>query len=438
MLPNSIGLPEFEILNVEEDSDGRCLIYEVRKPNPPRVCIKCGCITAFYRHGTEERNVWDMPMAGKLTVLKIKSSRYKCRECNSTFFEEYDCIYEKDRITKRFREHIQGRCLKDTFTRIAQDYSLTATTVRRIFAEFVEANKEQLQYIAPRVMGIDEAHLNKLMRCVITDTEHNLLLDIMEDRDSSTILKFIRTMQHPENIKVVTMDMYAPYRATIYRALPSAKIVVDKFHVVQLINRKMDEVRKSVRSNLTRKEHQAMIYIAKLMKANKEDISPKSKALLDDIFKVYPILETAYYLKERIRYMYQYKNRIDAGYIFKDFLAKVPPDCAPLVTAKNTFSAWSREIMNYFDYPYTNAYTESANNLIKKINKEGRSLSFEQMRYKALFSTKATRPPKFVLKKATLAKSQMFTYTSFTASTEPQKVLVEGFGVDIDELIKEL
>jgi transposase len=269
LLPNSIGLPEFEVLNVEEDSDGRCLIYEVRKPNPPRVCIKCGCITAFYRHGTEDRYVWDTPISGKLTSLKIKSSRYRCRECNSTFFEEYDCIFNKDRITKRFREHIQDRCLKDTFTRIARDYSLTATTIRRIFAEFVEANKASLQYIAPRVMGIDEAHLNKLMRCVITDTENNLLLDILEDRDSSTIHKFIRTMQHPEYIQVVTMDMYAPYRATIRTALPSAKIVVDKFHVVQLINRKMDEVRKQVRSGLTPKEHRAMLYIANLMKANK-------------------------------------------------------------------------------------------------------------------------------------------------------------------------
>ncbi|MDA8221747.1 MAG: ISL3 family transposase [Desulfitobacterium hafniense] len=438
MLPNSIGLPEFEILNVEEDSDGRCLIYEVRKVHPPHVCIKCGCITAFYKHGSEERLVWDTPISGKLTCLKIKSSRYKCRECGSTFFEEYDCINNKDRITERFRKHIQERCLKDTFTRIAQDYSLTATTVRRIFAEFVEANKEHLQYIAPRVMGIDEAHLNKIMRCVITDTEHNLLLDILEDRESKTIADFIHTMQHPENIKVVTMDMYLPYRSVIQRSLPAAKIVVDKFHVVQLINRKMDEVRKSVRQNLTPKEHRAMIYIAKLMKANKEAISPKSKALLDDIFKVYPILGTAYWLKERIRYMYQYKNRIDAGYVFKDFLEAVPPNCAPLMTAKTTFQTWSREIMNYFDNRYTNAYTESANNLIKKINKEGRSLSFEQMRYKALFSTKATRPPKFVLKKATLAKSQMFTYFSTTASTEPKKELIEGFGVDIDQLIKEI
>jgi transposase len=136
--------------------------------------------------------------------------------------------------------------------------------------------------------------------------------------------------------------------------------------------------------------------------------------------------------------MYTYHNRFDAGVVFKDFLDKVPEDCAPMMTAKATFSSWSREIMNYFDHPYTNAFTESANNLIKKINKEGRSLAFEQMRYKALFSTKATRPPKFVIKKASFAKSEMFSFVSSTAPKEPQKVLVQGFGVDIDELIKEL
>lgn len=32
---------------------------------------------------------------------------------------------------------------------------------------------------------------------------------------------------------------------------------------------------------------------------------------------------------------------------------------------------WYNDIFNYFDYPYTNAITESINNLIKSIEKAG-------------------------------------------------------------------
>jgi hypothetical protein len=140
---------------------------------------------------------------------------------------------------------------------------------------------------------------------------------------------------------------------------------------------------------------------------------------------------------EAIRNVYRAPNRNEAGYRFQEFLRSVPSDLTPMVTAKETFQEWAREIMNYFDYPYTNAYTESANNLIKKLNKEGRSLSFEQMRFKALFSTRATRLPKFDIKTASYSKSDSFSMMT-TTSVKPRKVLTQGFGVDIEELLDSL
>jgi hypothetical protein len=75
--------------------------------------------------------------------------------------------------------------------------------------------------------------------------------------------------------------------------------------------------------------------------------------------------------------------------------------------------------------------------LIKVLNKEGRSLSFEQMRYKALFSTRATRLPRFDVKQATYVKSNALSMmTTWRPAT--QKTLVQGFGVDIDELLQVL
>ena len=41
-----------------------------------------------------------------------------------------------------------------------------------------------------------------------------------------------------------------------------------------------------------------------------------------------------------------------------------------------TYNKVKPEIMNYFDARYTNAYTESVNNLIKKVEKQGNGYSF--------------------------------------------------------------
>jgi transposase len=433
-MANSLGLNEFKIVQVLESDDNRSIMYEVVSAHPPKVCPFCGCLGPFYKHSTNERIVHDMPVHGKSVFLKVKTQRYKCRDCESTFYESFKSIDGRERITARLRAHIKERSLKDTFTRIANDCNLSVNTIRRIFKEFVDDNEQFLVYKAPTVLGIDEAHLNKTMRCVLTDTEHNLLLDILPDRETTNIVRFLKRVPDCQNIKVVTMDMYAPYRLVIQKALPAAKIVVDKFHVVQLANRKMDEVRKSFMDGLSKQERSNLRYISNLMKSNSEDISDHSASTLKEAFVRFPQLGIAYFLKERIRGIYAAKSRDEAGELFLRWCDCVPEDMAPFITARNTYKQWSREIFNYFDHPYTNAYTEAANNLIKKIDKEGRSLSFEQLRYKALFSTKATQLPRFKPKNAVFIPSETLSrIASGPSSYVPPKV-VQGFGVDIKVL----
>ena len=143
-------------------------------------------------------------------------------------------------------------------------------------------------------------------------------------------------------------------------------------------------------------------------------------------------------LKEDIRDIYKAKDRKQAAYRFVNWRNKVPDDCKPFVVVKNTFEEWSEEIFNFFDYRFTNAYTESLNNIIKKLDKDGRSLSFEQLRFKALFSTKATKLPKFKYKEASYAPSNSFSnMLSSYSSFNREKILSQGFGVDL-ELLSEL
>ena len=253
-MANSLGLPEFNIDEVLEDESGRSIMYVVSRISPPTTCPSCGCMGSFYRHGSNNRLVQDIPSLGKLVYLKIKVIRYKCRDCGATFYEDFDSIDGKERLTARFRAHIKERALKDTFSRIANDYSLSVNTIRDIFQDFVADNEKALIYVAPEVLGIDEAHLNKTFRCVITDSKNFMLLDILPDNETDRIIKFLKGMRNPQNVKVVTMDFCAPYRFAVKKALPAAHIVVDKFHVVQLANRKMDDVRKSFMDGLSKQE----------------------------------------------------------------------------------------------------------------------------------------------------------------------------------------
>ena len=50
------------------------------------------------------------------------------------------------------------------------------------------------------------------------------------------------------------------------------------------------------------------------------------------------------------------------------------------------FTNWRPWILNYFEHPVTNAYTESLNSLIRVMNRLGRGYSFEALRANILFT----------------------------------------------------
>ena len=92
---------------------------------------------------------------------------------------------------------------------------------------------------------------------------------------------------------------------------------------------------------------------------------------------------------------------------------------------------WQTEIFNYFPFRYTNAVTESLNKLINDIDNAGKGYTFEVLRAKALYGTKATKPAKFRSITRWPYSAGMLGYATMI---QTEDILTEGWGVDIAEL----
>ena len=57
-------------------------------------------------------------------------------------------------------------------------------------------------------------------------------------------------------MKVITMDMFNPYYDIAKKLFPSAKIVLDRFHIVQHLSRAMSRVRVQIMNKFDRKSHE--------------------------------------------------------------------------------------------------------------------------------------------------------------------------------------
>jgi len=429
---NQLNLPEFKVIGVQSNDND--LLFTVEATEPPIACYECGSIS-YYKHGKADRFVRDLSAFGKRVGITVQGHRYKCRDCGATFSEVYESIDERDKMTNRLREHIKKQSLKQPFANIADEYSISPTTVKRLFNEYVEEHERYMTFKTPKILGIDEVHLNKKMRAVFTDIDGLKVLDMLKDRNKQTIIEFLKKIPDKHKVEVVTTDMWQPYKDAIVEVLPHAQQVVDKFHVIQYGSKAMEDSRKAFRKTLTDKQRKQLMHDRFILLKNKEDLKPQEQWNLQIWFVTFPTLKVAYDLKEGLRDMYLCKTREDAEKYFKEWKKSIPEDMTSFLDVAKMINNWHTEIFNYFDTRVTNAFTESINNLIKHIEKRGRGYSFEVLRAKVLFGTKATVKPRFGEQDfGAMNRFEKFTMTGTFSFTPP--VLEEGFGVSIPQLLK--
>lgn len=437
---NILNLPEFKVL--KEETNEHDYLFTVETIDEPVVCMNCNTIRdfgttgLFKKHSKNERLVSDISMHGKRVKIKIIHKRYKCPNCNYTFYELLDSVDTNDKVTRRLRSHIQKEALKKQFTTIAEEFGISNMTVRRAFDDFVKENDKNRVLKAPRVIGIDEAHLNKTMRGVITDIENKRILELTENNLKKTIKATIQSMEGYKDIQYATMDMATGYRYAMNELVPDAICIIDKFHVIQYANRALDAVRIAFKNSITKEQKKLLRNDRWLLLSNKEDLTAKDIDRRDNIFRMYPVLEMAYMQKEALRDIYKIPDRKTAYECYYAWERSIPDILPQFKALAETINTCKTEIFNYFltDIKYTNAYTESINNIIKRIEKSGVGYSFEVLRAKVLYGTAATKKPKwgeshfYTLNKLIWSPRIESTYTN-----TPTK---EGQYVDITTLLK--
>lgn len=227
--------------------------------------------------------------------------------------------------------------------------------------------------------------MNGSIRCVLTGINEHLLVEMLPKRDKQTVINYLDSLPDSNNIKVVTMDMYRPYREAVYECLPDAAIVIDRFHVVKLINDALSDYRKTLCKQLSVAEKKEINSVQKVLNANRKDLTANQNKKLGYIYSKYPELKMAYDLKEEFREIYECTNRRAAVLKYTKWSRKVKQNFSPYIPITETVNRWSREIFNYFDHPYTNGVTEAINGCIKAIARDGKGYSFEILRGKVLY-----------------------------------------------------
>ena len=434
-----LNLSNLKAVDMKEFDDDYRFLVESTAP-PPSHCPKCGTIPNLYKHGKKEQLFFDLPMHAKRVGLIIKRQRYKCRECNETFFENLPDMDVNRSVTNRLIDWIQEASLEKTFTSVAEEIGVDEKTVRNIFNDYVVELEAQTDFRTPKWLGIDEVHLLKNYRCVITDVKYKSVIDVLRKRNKDMVISYLSKLQDIDKIELVAMDMWNPYRSAVKTVMPNTKIVIDKFHVVKLANEALEKIRKANRENVSAKERRQLVRDRYVLLKRRKDLNDFDDQIKLQVWTdMFPLLGQAYELKEQFFDIYEANSVNEAYELYQNWLSNVPTELMiyfeDLIKAVNN---WEEEIFNYFYSPITNAYTESLNRLIKTMNHVGRGYSFEALRVKILFTQgyrKVKKKKKFKEVEVTFGKmlpDQLLNW----AQTGYEWVDEEIYGADFSTLTK--
>ena len=371
-------------LNCVKNADECDYLFVVSPKIETKLCTKCGSCNVV-NYGRYTKLVRDININEHYTALKIRGHKHLCKDCGSIFVDRFNTLDLCSKMTNRLRCKIQQLSLTKPFKHIAREYKLSVTTIEKIALAYIREKDSQHIMYSPEVLGIDEAHLNGSIRCVLTDINEHLLFEMLPKRDKQTVINYLDSLPDSNNIKIVTMDMYRPYREAVYECLPDAAIVIDKFHVVKLINDVLSDYKKTLCKQLPAAEKKEINSVQKALNTNRKDLTANQNKKLGYIYSKYPELKMAYDLKEEFREIYECTNRRAAVLKYTKWSRKVKQNFSPYISITETVNRWSLEIFNYFDHPYTNGVTEAINGCIKAIARDGKGYSFEILRGKVLY-----------------------------------------------------
>ena len=79
------------------------------------------------------------------------------------------------------------------------------------------------------------------MSFIYADAVSHRIVDVVADRKLKSLKDFLSLFFETQTkVKTVTIDMYEPYMSLIKQLFPNAKIIIDRFHIVQSLNRALN------------------------------------------------------------------------------------------------------------------------------------------------------------------------------------------------------
>lgn len=341
------------------------------------------------------RTVLDVPLCGHPCEVEIEYAQTFLSP-GHVRVEALPFVCPKARVTRRYARLIAGMARHMPLSAIARHTGLSWDSVKAIecayLAETIPIPRPQT-LTGIRYLGVDEVARAKgqsyftLVYDLSPGEAYGRILWVKEGKDSDVLLEFLGALSQEcaTSIEAVAIDMGRAYIAAVRQGLPSAAIVFDRFHVMQMFSKVIRDCRRAEFNTAKQLGDLAGQQLVKgslwLLLSNRATLKQTDQQRLDQLLAQNRPLASLYALKEQLRRVWQPNSRP------ADMTARLDDWCGMAKAAKitglakfvKTLQAHRTGICAYADHPITTARLEAGNVSIALLRRRARG--FRDMTY---------------------------------------------------------
>ncbi len=392
-----------ELLNIDSvkvnsyrQHEGIGIILQIELLNQESNCPRCGK-KSHRLHQNHRYLVKDLPLSGQAVYLEVNRRQFKCESCQKPFSEDLDFLRTRRTYTSRLARSIIQEVLENDIHSVAKKSHVTTeeieTMLKDMAQEFLEFKPTELKRL-----GIDEIALTKGQGnycAVLIDLEQSKLVAILTERTQAKIRETLTMWgcEVLEQIEEVSIDLWKPYKNLVEELMPSAQVIVDRFHVMKQVNDELDRQRKKEKRQAETEKNKSKKaeLLAGLNKSkyallkNESSLNESQILKLKQVKLVSPILGIMHELKENFRNIFEENTDWLSGLFSLGKWLNSAAQYFP--SSQQTIKRWLDEIVAYFDNRTTSGVVEGINNKLKLIKRSAYGFrNFDNFRVRCLLS----------------------------------------------------
>jgi len=386
-----------------EEIDGKLsLVVDVKaRKNGRPICSGCGKAGPGFDRTRQARHYEFIPIWGYAVYLSYRKRRVNCGECGIRV-EQVPWAEGKQRLTTVYQHYLAMWAKRMSWAEVARSFRTSWDHVYQSVKTVVEYGLANRDLTGIKAIGVDEIQYGKghqyLTLVYQLDGATKRLLHIARKRTMKSLLSFFRLIgkEGCQTIEYVCSDMWKPYLKVIRKKLPHALHILDRFHIVAMLNKAVDEVRREEVNRLKDEGYESVLdRIKYCFLKREENLTDGQRLRLKDVLRLDLRSVRAYLLKESFQLFWRYSSPHWARWYLRKWCTRaMRSKLEPIKKFVRTVRRHEALMMNWFKAKkaYSSGAVEGLNRKINLVTRKAYGYKSYDVMKIALYHTMGNLP----------------------------------------------